>query len=540
MKRLHLPAAVCALAVMLAGCGGPEESLAPPPPPADGGDAASVQVGPLLVRPASAAGFVAEEIPSWGPITFAALYGSEIRWLSSQALLDRIVYASGPPGNLNLYICNLDGSNRVRLTNTTADDAAPAWSPDGTTIVFDRQRPAQDREICMIGADGSDPHALTVNTVTDSHPTWSPDGRRIAFQTNRDGNNEIYVMYTDGLGAVNLTNHPASDLWPDWSPDASDPKIAFTSNRDGNEEIYSMHEDGSSPTRLTNNGVSDETPAIDPWGYRVAYSSSVQGKWDIKIRYLSGGGNAYVFSAGSSHDVLPAWSSDRRFICYSSDSDGDPELVVQQVDPPYERWQITHTGGTTWDVCADLGSPTMQTDRVIIGPAGSDWGGTNPVWSNAYGAITAYDDDGYRNLVRIGVRPQHAATLEIQAMTGPGSIGPSELVAVLVEAAEIVNLREDGGRMRPPVLWQFDSLDATAVMLYLHSETGKLVAALVLRDQAYPSGTGAPAEAVTQRMEGDGMLVEGSFAAVFDATGTRIADDASTIRISDSTVSIIR
>lgn len=390
-----------------------------------------------------------------------------------------------------------------------------------------------------MGADGSDPHALTSNTAEDGNPTWAPDGRRLAFHTDRDGNREIYVMYADGLGVTNLTNHPAEDQWPDWSPDVSSPEIAFVSSRDGNQEIYSMNEDGSSQTRLTFNAIDDRTPAIDPEGYRVAYTAMVQGDWDVITEYLSGGSRSVV-SAGPGFDGFPAWSSDRRFICYSSDYDGNLELMLQQLDPPYQRWQITHTSSTTFNVFADLGSPTLQTDRVIIGPAGADWGGTNPIWSNAYGVISAYDQSGYRNLVRIGVRPEHASSLRIRALSGPGSFGLVEIVPVMVKATEIVNLREDGGRTRPPVLWQFDPLDATAVLLYLHNETGKLVAAIVVRDQVYPSGTRTPAPAVTQRADGDSVIAEGDFAAVFDATGARIGDDATAVRVTNRAVTVLR
>ena len=539
MKRLLLLAAVSALVAVLAGCGGPEDAAAPPTPPPGGDDSAPVQVGPLMVRPASAAGFVAEEIPNWGPVSFVALYGSEIRWLSSQAMLDRIVYSSGPLGTLNLYICNLDGSGRVRLTNTTADDSSPAWSPNGRHVAFDRKRPAQDREVCMIGADGSDPHALTNNGAFDGHPTWSPEGSRIAFQTDRDTNMEVYVMYSDGAAQVNLTNHGLADTMPHWSPYASTPLIAFVSERDGNKEIYTMRDDGSVPTRLTTNSVMDQSPAVDPWGYEIAYESQVQGMWDIMAMPATGG-NGRVVSGGSTHDQLPAWSSDRRFICYSSDADGDFELMLQETEPPYQRWQLTRNA--RWDVFADLGSPTMQTDRVIIGPAGSDWGGNNPIWSNAYGAIAAYAEDGYRNLVRIGIRAEDVASLDVGPLVRPAPfMGPgSEAVGVVVEAADIVNLREDGGRARPSVLWQLDPLDATAVLLYFHFETGKLLAALVLRDQTYPSGTGTPADAVTQRLAAGATIVEGEFAAVFDGTGARIADGAALVRIADGAVEAVR
>ena len=58
----------------------------------------------------------------------------------------------------------------------------------------------------------------TNNTTIDILPAFSPAGTQIAFQTNRDGNNEIYVMNSDGSSPTRLTNNPALDSTPDWQP----------------------------------------------------------------------------------------------------------------------------------------------------------------------------------------------------------------------------------------------------------------------------------------------------------------------------------
>lgn len=63
-------------------------------------------------------------------------------------------------------------------------------------------------------ADGSNP----VNLGEGVWPDWSPDGSRIAFTSERDGNEEIYLMNADGSDPISLTNNPASDSWADWSP----------------------------------------------------------------------------------------------------------------------------------------------------------------------------------------------------------------------------------------------------------------------------------------------------------------------------------
>jgi Tol biopolymer transport system component len=102
------------------------------------------------------------------------------------------------------------------------------------------------------------------------------DRGRIVFVSNRGGNNDIYVMWPDGSGVVNLTNHPASDRLPSWSPDGS--RIAFRSTRDRNAEIYVMNDDGSNVVRVTFHPAVDTSPSWTPDG-RVLFSSNRSGRY---------------------------------------------------------------------------------------------------------------------------------------------------------------------------------------------------------------------------------------------------------------------
>ena len=94
-----------------------------------------------------------------------------------------------------------------------------------------------------MNADGSGVVNLTKHPSDDSYPQWSPDGAMIAFRSDRDGNDEVYVMRGDGSGLVRLTNDPSDDGPAYWHPGGA--LLSFTSLRGGSSQAYVMAADGS-------------------------------------------------------------------------------------------------------------------------------------------------------------------------------------------------------------------------------------------------------------------------------------------------------
>jgi ABC-type branched-subunit amino acid transport system substrate-binding protein len=178
-----------------------------------------------------------------------------------------IAFRSNRTGNNEIYVMNGDGSGLINLTNDPSDDDLPAWSPDGTRVVFCTRRDG-NYEIYAMNADGSGKTNLSQNPLEDCSSSWSPDGMQIAFASDRDGNNEIYVMNADGSGQTRLTDNPALDIFPNWAPDGK--QIVFVSDRDGQMDIYVMNVDGGGVARLTDIGVGDAFPVWSPDGTRIA------------------------------------------------------------------------------------------------------------------------------------------------------------------------------------------------------------------------------------------------------------------------------
>jgi phospholipase C len=170
-----------------------------------------------------------------------------------------VSFTSNRGGNNEVYVMSADGSGQADITNNSASDSQPSWSPDGTKIAFTSNRRG-NYEVYLMSADGTRQFDLTNNSASDSQPAWSPDGTKIAFTSNRSGDSDIWVMNSDGSGQTDLTNNPASESLPVYSPDGGT-RIIFISNRDGNGEVYVMNSlDGTYQTNLTHNSASDSQP----------------------------------------------------------------------------------------------------------------------------------------------------------------------------------------------------------------------------------------------------------------------------------------
>lgn len=99
---------------------------------------------------------------------------------------------------LEIYVANADGSEKVQLTSNGATNWAPSWHPDGKRIVFASNMDdwneelgtfGHNFELYMIDVDGKNRVRLTHNETFDAFPMFSPDGKKLVYASNRDANN---------------------------------------------------------------------------------------------------------------------------------------------------------------------------------------------------------------------------------------------------------------------------------------------------------------------------------------------------------------
>ncbi|TEU17947.1 MAG: serine/threonine-protein kinase [Anaerolineales bacterium] len=207
-----------------------------------------------------------------------------------------------------------------------------SWRPPpGILFVSDRDG---DDEIWVMQDDGSEQIPLTVNTWLDGCPAWSCGGSRIAYTVAEPGGEEdIMIMKNDTSGKTGLTANPTvRDTDPAWSPD--DSRMAFVSYRDGNAEIYVTKMDGSDPINLTDNPADDWDPAWSPDGSMIAFTSDRDGNPEIYVMNSRDGQNLRRLTENETIDEQPAWwqdaTSDR--IAFVSYRDGNAEIYLMDSD----------------------------------------------------------------------------------------------------------------------------------------------------------------------------------------------------------------
>ena len=137
----------------------------------------------------------------------------------------------------------------------------------------------------------------------------APTTPKILFTSARDGNREVYMMNPDGSEQVNLTQHPAHDMYAVWSPTGE--QILFVSDRQGTRvrDLYVMDPDGSNVRRVFKKKAKGwrEHPTWSPDGKQFAYNYADLDRGEFGL-YLGtfGEEDAELLPYGSS----PTWSPD--------------------------------------------------------------------------------------------------------------------------------------------------------------------------------------------------------------------------------------
>jgi len=203
-----------------------------------------------------------------------------------------------------------------QLTNTSAANFRPAWSPDGKTIAFQSNRDGP-YHLYVMDADGGNVRQLTSGDVDDRHPAWSPDGRSIAVDSGNDARREIWRIDVASRARTQITRLNAVTSLPSWSPDGT--RISFYVYRSGEMDLWTIGPDGAGAARMTTSLAAESrnqctfachAAAWSPDGRKIALSDGDSAR--VLVMSAIAGSATTAISPDDERSHFPAYLSDGR------------------------------------------------------------------------------------------------------------------------------------------------------------------------------------------------------------------------------------
>ena len=241
----------------------------------------------------------------------------------------RLVYAEGPVERAARVPVWVDRKGRATpLSLPPRSYLHPKLSPDERRLAIEVEGASHD----IFTYDFARGALTKMSFDGASHwPLWTPDGRRLTYRSWKTGTMTMWWMPADRSGAPELLTSVGSMQSPEsWAPNGT--MLAFTQmdNPESGSDIYLLPMEGNrTPRPLIRTKFSEGSPKFSPDGKWLAYSSNESGRPEVYAMTFPGPGPTIQLSTNGGTD--PVWRRDGRELYYRN---GDQMMVVSVTSSP--------------------------------------------------------------------------------------------------------------------------------------------------------------------------------------------------------------
>jgi Tol biopolymer transport system component len=247
-------------------------------------------------------------------------------------------------GKRALCIAPADGGAERRLTDGSADDGLPRFTPDGRSVIFSSDRSGA-LQVWQVSAEGGAPTRLRTNGCKESQADLAADGKTLAFLSDCGGPQSLWLAgLADGAARV-LVRHSQRTVMgnPHWNRDAR--RIVYSSNHDLGHQIYVVDATNGREERLSGLISGGCEPRFSPDGSRVVHVTRGHHRPTsrlVETNLASGEQKTLVDWPALNYD--PVYSPDASEVAFSSDMGGKNAIYRVRLSDG-KSWQVTFGRG---------------------------------------------------------------------------------------------------------------------------------------------------------------------------------------------------
>jgi len=181
---------------------------------------------------------------------------------------DQVAFMSYAQNKPRVYMFDLSSGRQSVLGDFSGMTLSPRFSPDGNSVVMAQTTPGGNADIYTVDLGSRRATRLTDSGSIDVSPCFSPDGTQIVFNSDRGGDQQLYVMAADGSGVKRISFGQGRYGTPVWSPRGD--LIAYTRLHSDTFAIGVMRPDGSGE-RILSESFYVEGPTFAPNGRVIMF-----------------------------------------------------------------------------------------------------------------------------------------------------------------------------------------------------------------------------------------------------------------------------